>query len=116
MKTGTVRNKGGFTMIEIMIVVGLVGMLAVIAIPSYVRARYRSQVSTCLNNLRQIDGAKAQYAIEAHVTTGTSIQDDDLDVYLKTPMDEIQEPADGDYTVNDVGVQPECSIGDEHVL
>jgi prepilin-type N-terminal cleavage/methylation domain-containing protein len=57
--------KKGFTLVEIMIVVAIIGLLAAIAIPSFMRARTTAQANGCINNLRQIDGAKDQYALEA---------------------------------------------------
>ena len=57
-------NKSGFTLVEIMIVVAIIGLLAAIAIPNFVRARTTSQVNACINNLRQIDGAKQQWALD----------------------------------------------------
>src|ERR1700729_3192073 len=55
----------GFTLVEIMIVVAIIGLLATIAIPNFVRARLKAQQSACINNLRQIDGAKQPWALEA---------------------------------------------------
>ena len=57
-------RKTGFTLIEIMIVVGIVGLLAAIAIPNFYRARQVSRTNACINNLRQIDSAKHQWALE----------------------------------------------------
>lgn len=58
------KNRGGFTLVEIMIVVAIIALLAAIAVPGFLRARKRSQATTVLNELRLIDGAKDQYAIE----------------------------------------------------
>ena len=63
MKINTSR-KAGFTLVEIMIVVAIIGLLAAIAIPNFVKARSTSQMNACINNLRQIDGAKQQWALE----------------------------------------------------
>src|SRR3954454_25149184 len=63
MKAKVLRN-GGFTLVEIMIVVAIIGLLATIAIPNFVRARLKAQQSACINNLRQIDGAKQTWALE----------------------------------------------------
>ena len=62
-KTKTSR-KTGFTLVEIMIVVAIIGLLATIAIPNFVRARLKAQQAACINNLRQIDGAKQEWALE----------------------------------------------------
>ncbi|MCG2658750.1 MAG: prepilin-type N-terminal cleavage/methylation domain-containing protein, partial [Kiritimatiellae bacterium] len=65
--------KKGFTLVEIMIVVAIIGLLAAIAIPSFMRARTTSQQNACINNLRQIEAAKDQYALENGLTNLATI-------------------------------------------
>src|ERR1700751_5763771 len=65
-------RKAGFTLGEIMIVVDIIGLLAAIAIPNFVKARATSQANACINNLRQIDAAANEWAIDSHETTGAT--------------------------------------------
>jgi len=73
----------GFTLVEIMIVVAIIALLAAIAVPGFLRARKRSQASKILNDLRMIDGAVDQYAIETGRTSGATVSTVDWTNYLK---------------------------------
>ena len=77
------KNRGGFTLVEIMIVVAIIALLAVIAVPGFLRARKRSQATRILNDLRLIDAAVDQYAIEANLTAGQAVTWDQIKLYLK---------------------------------
>ena len=67
------KRRGGFTLVEIMIVVAIIALLAAIAVPGFLRARKRSQASRILNDLRMIDAAVDQYAIETNRSTGNTV-------------------------------------------
>ena len=82
MKINTPKNSG-FTLVEIMIVVAIIGLLAAIAIPNFVRARTQSQANACINNLRQMDGAAQQYALENKQSTGATITSALIAPYIK---------------------------------
>ena len=76
-------RRGGFTLVEIMIVVAIIALLAAIAVPGFLRARKRSQASRILNDLRLIDAAVDQYAIETGKSTGSPVDVTDWTNYLK---------------------------------
>src|SRR3954467_7762678 len=76
-------NRGGFTLVEIMIVVAIIALLAAIAVPGFLRSRKRSQASKIINDLRMIDAAMDQYAIETGKKTGDAIGTDDWKKYVK---------------------------------
>ncbi|MGB8352331.1 MAG: prepilin-type N-terminal cleavage/methylation domain-containing protein [Chthoniobacteraceae bacterium] len=78
------KNRGGFTLVEIMIVVAIIALLAAIAVPNFLRARKRSQATRILEDLRLLDSASDQYAIETNKITGMSPALGDLKNYLKT--------------------------------
>ena len=77
------KRRGGFTLVEIMIVVAIIALLAAIAVPGFLRARKRSQASRILNDLRMIDSAVDQYAIETNRKTGDTVGTADWTNYLK---------------------------------
>jgi prepilin-type N-terminal cleavage/methylation domain-containing protein len=76
-------NRRGFTLVEIMIVVAIIALLAAIAVPGFLRARKRSQASRIINDLRLIDSAVDQYAIETNKATGATVNVADWTNYLK---------------------------------
>jgi prepilin-type N-terminal cleavage/methylation domain-containing protein len=77
------KRRGGFTLVEIMIVVAIIALLAAIAVPGFLRARKRSQASRIINDLRLIDSAVDQYAIETNKKSGDPVAVTDWTNYLK---------------------------------
>ena len=83
MLTKLNKRRGGFTLVEIMIVVAIIALLAAIAVPGFLRARKRSQASRIINDLRLIDSAVDQYAIESNKKSGDAVNTADWTNYLK---------------------------------
>jgi competence protein ComGC len=113
--------------VEIMIVVAIIGLLAAIAIPNFVRARTTSQMDACINNLRLIDAAKQQWALEQSQSSASTPSGSDLQPYLghgsagelpSCPADSSQSwAASYASTLGAVNIKPQCSIvGTSHVL
>lgn len=104
------KRQGAFTLVEIMIVVAIIGLLAAVAIPNLVKARKDAQRAACIMNLKAIEGAKTQWALENR----KSDQDVPTDADLFGPDKPIKEkpecPAGGTYDLRAVAEKPTCTV------
>lgn len=108
------KFRRAFTLIEIMIVVLIIGILLAIAVPNFIRARESSRSKACVANLRLIDSAKEQWAMDNRASTGTAapamtaLAGSGSTTYIKTtPIC----PSSGTYSVNAIATNPVCSYG-----
>ncbi len=105
-----VSRQGGFTLVEIMIVVAIIGLLASIAIPNFVKARTTAQMNACISNLRQIDGAVQQWALDTKQADTATVTAADVLPYLKNA---VVCPSGGktfadSYSLTTVAARPTC--------
>ena len=112
IKTRPHPARAAFTLVEIMIVVAIIGLLAAIAIPNFIKARNASQKAACVANLRTIDGAKATWALEQKKSNSDTPTDADLfgnSLYIR---EKPGCPSSGTYSLNQVDTKPGCTVAD----
>ena len=105
------RKAKGFTLVEIMIVVAIIGILIAIAVPGFIRARSQSRMKSCQENLTKIDGSKEQWALENKKSAGSTVDSTGVVSYIKGSAMPIC-PGGGSYSLNAVDTPPTCSITD----
>lgn len=104
------RQQGGFTLVEIMVVVAIVALLATLAIPNYVKARDQARKQTCINNLKKMDEAKHLWGLDAkkdHDDVPTEAEIYGFDAYIKTKP---TCPSSGSYDLLAIGVFSTCTF------
>jgi prepilin-type N-terminal cleavage/methylation domain-containing protein len=109
MQINTSR-RGAFTLVEIMIVVAIIGLLAAIAIPNFIKAREYSQKNACIANLKQIDGAKNTWALEQKKVNSDLPVDTDLFGVTQYIREKPACPANGAYSLGVVSDKPTCAF------
>ena len=105
-----INRRKGFTLVEIMIVVAIIALLAAIAVPNFVQARNAARSGNCINNLRVIDSAKEQYAIENNIASGAACTSAEISPYLKNNAMPVCPGTSTAYTIGNISVLPTCAL------
>lgn len=118
-KTGS--STAGFTMIEIMIVMGILGIILAIAGPTWMFQRERARLRVCQENLFKLSAAKEQWALDNKQTTGAAPSMGDLcssdgSLYIKAPPEGLECPSGGVYALGLIGAEPTCSIENHKLI
>lgn len=114
MITNRTSRRSGFTLVELMIVIAILGLLVSIAAPNFLKSRQRAQKNLCISNLRVIDHAKEQWGFEKKKAVGDRARRVEIQTYMKGGKAP-ECPANGTYRYRPFGSEPRCTI-DGHEL
>src|SRR5688572_18270490 len=103
------RRRGGFTLVEIMIVVAIIGIILAVALPAFMKSRAQARKQICIENLSQLESAKQQWSLEAGKKDGDPPTEDDLIGQTKYIKKMPLCPGGGTYELQSIGRTATCS-------